>query len=304
MQSTGEAVVRRYVDVERGRRLAYWTFGARDGTPVVAFHGCPISGRAFGWLSAEAAAAGFSVICPDRPGCGGSDPKPDRTYLDWPNDVRQLADRLGLDRLLLLGWSSGGPYAAACAARLADRVQAVALVAGIAPPTASEVAGTLSADWRRLYWLCRHAPRPARAYLASQLRQAQRNAPRFNRKLDGYFPAQPDRDYIHALRTQIGELAVAAPFADTVQHGAGWIVEDQLIEAGPWSFDLADIAVPVRIWHGGDDQTLNPAHSRYLAEHVRTATLTVLPDAGHLLLYQHTRDVLADLQSIAVTPRS
>ena len=53
------------------------------------------------------------MISPDRPGIGLSDPKPGRTVLDWAADVSELAEHLGLQRFSVMGWSMGGPYAAA-----------------------------------------------------------------------------------------------------------------------------------------------------------------------------------------------
>ena len=47
------------------------------------------------------------VLCPDRPGIGLSDPKPDRTIAGYADDVEALADALGLGRFAVLGASSG-----------------------------------------------------------------------------------------------------------------------------------------------------------------------------------------------------
>ena len=69
------------------------------------------------WKTADDAARrlGVSVIAPDRPGFGLSDPKPDRTVLDWVHDQRALATHLGLGEYPLLTVSGGSPYAAAVA---------------------------------------------------------------------------------------------------------------------------------------------------------------------------------------------
>jgi pimeloyl-ACP methyl ester carboxylesterase len=48
-------------------------------------------------------------------------------------DVSELADHLDIDRFAVLGWSTGGPYAAAVAHGLAKRLTAAAIVAGEAP---------------------------------------------------------------------------------------------------------------------------------------------------------------------------
>ncbi len=53
---------------------------------------------------------------------GLSDFEPGRKILDWPNDVIQLADALEIDRFGVEGVSGGGPYAAACAYKIPDRL--------------------------------------------------------------------------------------------------------------------------------------------------------------------------------------
>jgi pimeloyl-ACP methyl ester carboxylesterase len=43
------------------------------------------------------------------------------------DDVHALADRLGLDRFAVVGFSAGGGYALACAARMPERISTVGL---------------------------------------------------------------------------------------------------------------------------------------------------------------------------------
>jgi pimeloyl-ACP methyl ester carboxylesterase len=76
---------------------------------------------------------GIRMIVVDRPGYGLSDFQEDRTYLDWPDDVSELADHLGIDRFAVLGWSSGGPYVAAVAHEIPERLTVAAIVDGEAP---------------------------------------------------------------------------------------------------------------------------------------------------------------------------
>jgi pimeloyl-ACP methyl ester carboxylesterase len=67
------------------------------------------------------------LVTVDRPGIGGSDVLPRRTFSDWPRDVVELADALGVDEFGVVGWSAGGPYAAACAALTFARHTGVAI---------------------------------------------------------------------------------------------------------------------------------------------------------------------------------
>ena len=56
-------------------------------------------------------AAGVRFIAPDRPGYGASTYAPKRTLPDLAEDVRELADHLGLERFGVVGLSGGGPHA-------------------------------------------------------------------------------------------------------------------------------------------------------------------------------------------------
>ena len=51
----------------------------------------------------------------DRPGFGMSTYVKSYRIVDWPADVIELANALGLKRFAVAGISSGSPYALACA---------------------------------------------------------------------------------------------------------------------------------------------------------------------------------------------
>lgn len=53
------------------------------------------------------------LIAPERAGMGGSSYQPRRRIIDCAAEVQDLAERLGLDRFAVVGYSGGGPYAAA-----------------------------------------------------------------------------------------------------------------------------------------------------------------------------------------------
>jgi pimeloyl-ACP methyl ester carboxylesterase len=50
-----------------------------------------------------------------------------------PADVVALADRLGIDRFAVLGYSGGGPYAVVCALAIPERLTCVGIVSGAGP---------------------------------------------------------------------------------------------------------------------------------------------------------------------------
>ena len=71
-----------------------------------------------------------------------------------------------------------------------------------------------------------------------------------------------------------------------------------------WSFRLADIAVPTRVWHAARDPH-NDADTAAYAARIPGATRTVWPEAGHLGIVTHWSEVLgwaAAASEVGMTP--
>jgi pimeloyl-ACP methyl ester carboxylesterase len=82
---------------------------------------------------------GYRVLALDRPGIGRSDYAGGRRLLDWPEDVREAAGRLGVDSFGVIGVSGGGPYALACCLAMPHRLR-FAVLMGSWGPVAEEPA--------------------------------------------------------------------------------------------------------------------------------------------------------------------
>jgi pimeloyl-ACP methyl ester carboxylesterase len=115
-----------------GRTLAYRRLGS--GPMLVCHPGGPGFSSLYlsnlGGLDAD-----FELVLLDPRGTGGSDPAGDsRTYAidDYADDLEQLREHLGLERLLLLGHSHGGVAATAYAARHPERVERLVLASTLA----------------------------------------------------------------------------------------------------------------------------------------------------------------------------
>ena len=126
------------IKLKDGRMLGYDEHGAPEGKPIFYFHGHP--GSRLDWKlfdeNDNAAELNARIIAVDRPGSGLSDFKRGRKILDWPDDVIELAEALQVDRFAVLGISGGGPYAAACAYKIPERLTATAIVCGMGPADA------------------------------------------------------------------------------------------------------------------------------------------------------------------------
>jgi pimeloyl-ACP methyl ester carboxylesterase len=75
----------------------------------------------------------------------------------------------------------------------------------------------------------------------------------------------------------------------------GWL-DDDIAETRAWGFSLADIRVPVTVWHGEQDRFVPIAHGRWLAAHIPGATARLLPGEGHFSIPDlRFADVVDDL---------
>lgn len=89
--------------------LAYRTFGADDGPPVVLLHGSPGSGDDFNTLAPMLADEGYRVVVPDLPGFGHSQRwVPDYSNAAHARYLRELLDQLDIDSAHIVGFSMSG----------------------------------------------------------------------------------------------------------------------------------------------------------------------------------------------------
>jgi len=263
----------RSLTLRDGPRLA-WRVRAEESEDTLLYcHGFPGSRFEAHALLAGALGGGVRVLAPERPAYGGSDPRPGRRVLDWAEDIGELLAHLGVERLRVLGFSGGGPYALACAAVLGPRVERVGLVAAMGPVTDPRFAECVPEATRSLLDLARQAPEAFRAqieWLAPDARAL------FRLMLDGL--ARVDIEVMSRPERQRDyEQSLAAALTQGVQG----ISEDAQALGAPWGFDLHEVRCPVDIWHGQQDRKVFPLTATRLAPALPSGRHTLLAEAGH-----------------------
>ena len=279
----------RVLELLDGRDLAWMEYGLADGAPVIAFHGSPGTGSFFAPQSDTAARKGVRLIAPDRPGYGHSTFHPARSYETWTRDVAQLADHLGVDRCFVVGHSSGGPNATACARWLGDRLSGCAIVSGWAPPEAHVSKEGMVLSYRIGQRLSLVAPRLMGVLSEAGLRRGQRGPDQAIAWMRRRLPAcdiavmeQPD--IAVAVRAEL-----ARPLSATAGRAS---VQDVTLERRLWGFRLEDIKVPVHVWHGDTDRNVLVANGAYLADTIPDASFHRVPNAGHWLIFSNFTKIL------------
>jgi pimeloyl-ACP methyl ester carboxylesterase len=274
-----------------GRRLGYADYGDPTGRPVLFFHGFGTSRVICPPDEALARSLGARLIAVDRPGIGLSDPLPGRRLLDWPHDVAQLANQLRLDRLAIIGWSGGGPYAAACGNVLGDRVRVIGLVSSPAP-----ISGVPRADYLRKFdrtaaLSAKRAPWMIRLAMWHWGRPQRRDPVRFFEESFADMCAA-DQDVLSdpSLRSLMIENS-----AEVYRQGGRGMYDEALTLARRWGFRPAEINAPVHLWHGAQDETVPVSMAHYLARAIPRCQSTIYPDEGHHVLYSRWPEILGTL---------
>jgi pimeloyl-ACP methyl ester carboxylesterase len=278
------------IKLRDGRTLGYAEYGDLSGRPVFLFSGA--SSRLFHPPDDSIAASlHIRLIVAERPGFGLSDPLPNRTLLDWPDEVCQLADALGLKRFAVLGGSQGGPYALACGYKLAERLTTVTLVSSIAPFQVPGLNADNSPLLKLLPALANRAPVLLSLMMGMTAQMAKRNPERL---VTSSFSSLPQSDQAILRKPEIFAMLVKDMPEMTRQGGVGMVSDIRAI-AQPWGFPLEAVNVKVYLWQGEADPNATPAMGRYLASHLPNCQPTYVPGAGHFLAFTHWRDILSQL---------
>jgi pimeloyl-ACP methyl ester carboxylesterase len=285
----------RITQLDDGRELAWLEVGKARGAPVFAFHGTPGSRRQVSFDEATITASGVRLVAPDRPGYGHSSYHAGRTLRDWASDVAALADHLKIERFAVIGVSGGGPHAAACARFLPDRVSIAGLVSGVGPIAEPELHDSMEGFNRGLMRLAQTVA-PALLPLFALQQVVGRHWPDKVLQTAQKRMAEPDA----AL---LDRPDVRAVFLEDARQATGSsaraAAQDFELFVRDWGFRLADIAVPVHVWHGDLDKNVPFSHGEYMAARIPGARFHACPGEGHLLVVDHLGEIL---RAVSVTP--
>ena len=268
-----------------GRSLGYFECGDPAGKAVFHFHGHPGSGLEAKLLAHTAERVGVRVIGIDRPGMGVSDFKPGRQILDWPDDVAKLADILGIERFAVEGVSGGGPYAAACAYKIPDRLTACGIVAGLGPIYLLGTQGMMMANRvqffiaHRFPWLLRSA---LWLVVGRNGRYAQ-NKEKIEELFLKFWRGLPDVDRNAIGDPKLGRLYVAQ-LLQAFRQGSRGPAYDAKLYVQPWGFKREDISLDrVHLWHGELDVTVPVSMGRAVAKSIPHCQASLIPSQKPVL---------------------
>ncbi|TFV54572.1 alpha/beta hydrolase [Mycobacterium sp. PS03-16] len=281
------------IAVTEDRQIGFAEFGDPRGRAVFWLHGTPGARRQ---IPAEARAYAeqqrIRLIGIDRPGIGSSTPHQYTNVAAFADDLRVIADTLGIDRMSVIGLSGGGPYALAAAAAMPERVIGAGIIGGVAPTVGPDaISGGLMTLGAKVAPLLEVAGGPIRVAAGTLIRfirpvadpalyiyAAVSPAPDRRMLVRPEFRAMFLDDLLNGSRKQL-----AAPFADVV------------VFARDWGFRLDEVKVAVRWWHGDVDHIIPFAHGQHCVARLPDAHLYHLPGESHLGGLGQARAILASM---------
>ncbi|WP_220718411.1 alpha/beta fold hydrolase [Agarivorans litoreus] len=284
----------RYFTLPDQRKLCYQEYGSPKGKPVVYCHSILGSRLENFYDDVDLAKhLGLRLISIDRPGFGGSDYCENYGFVNWSKDLAALLDHLELEQVQLLGYATGGVYAACCAAKIPERISSMTIVS-------SGDALTYDSDYEATAKLYRMHMKLARDFPSMHRL--------FTNILDKGLHKDPNKLFKVLARDLEGadvELFESPQFREKfgrylkeskIQGGNAFSDEVRQVMS-PWGFDIEDVKVTTQLFHGEQDRHIPLVLAERFVERAANAKLTVVPEQGHYMIYRQWPEILKSVAS-------
>ncbi|UPW17182.1 alpha/beta fold hydrolase [Agarivorans sp. TSD2052] len=279
----------KYFTLADQRVLCYQEYGDPKGKALVYCHsilGCRLE-NFFDQIDI-AKQLGLRLISVDRPGFGGSDYCEGYSFLKWAEDLNALLTHLNLDKVELVGYATGGVYAACCAATIPEKISHLTIIS-------SGDALTFDSDYQATAKLYRMHMKLARDFPSMHRL--------FTNILDKGLHKDPNKLFKVLARDLEGtdvELFESPQFKDKfgrylkeskTQGGNAFSDEVRQVMA-PWGFNIEDVKLSTQLFHGEQDKHIPLVLAERFVERAANASITVYPDQGHYMIYRQWPNIL------------
>ncbi len=264
---------RRLTGLESESQLAETSAGTIEykitgdkGPVVLVMHGTP------GGYDFDFPIEGYRVLMPSRPGYLRTPLEAGKTPVEQAKAFSALLDSLGIERVIVLGGSGGGPAAISFAALFPEKTIALGLAMAVSQkesPMEYEEPFFMKSDF--FMW---------------GLFSLMQNDKVFKSMLSGLIPEQTNRQLIFEDSKKLGMIkkfmwSIWPPS----QRAAGQLNDTkQFITFDP---PVSEVKVPTLIIHGSKDLSVPVEQSKRAAELIPGSQLEIIEGADHLVYFTH-----------------
>jgi pimeloyl-ACP methyl ester carboxylesterase len=277
-----------------GRTISVHRTSGGAGRTILFCHAAPGAGN-FDPDPEQTARRGITLVGPDRPGYGASDPVTGEAWASVDgaaDDAVAALDAAGVTQPIgVVGWSAGGRVALALAARRPELVDRVSVVATPAP---HEDVPWIPPDQAAGLEAMRGLP-PAQVHatLTEQLAAMVPPDPRSAEALQLVGASSADDAVLadDGASKRLGEMMAAGLAQGAVgmaQDIAGYCLQ-------PWGFEPGEVVAKTLLLYGSADPLSGQRHGTWWQKHLPNARLEMVPGAGHLVIVPMWRRVLSFL---------
>lgn len=283
------------IKLSDGRVLGYAEYGDTSGYPVFYFHGGQESRLSSTFMNSTARKLNVRLISPDRPGIGLSTFQHNRTFLDWGNDIAQLADTLKIKRYSVFGLSGGAPHVLATVFKDSLRIDQASIVSGATP---YNYKGTLKGMWlpvKLIHWFAgMRSDKQLRKFIQNDFETLVYKPDKRMKQFQKYLPG-PDRRLL-TDQPHYGREFIQGSI-ESYRQGIDGVIQEWKLYVSDWQMDLRTVDFPISLWYGKDDK-MTPYHrGNYYKNVLSNSKLRILSDEGHFsLMRNHLEEILMELK--------
>lgn len=283
------------IELSDGRILGYAEYGDSLGYPVFYFHGGQESRLSSMFMDSTAQRLNIRLISPDRPGIGISTFQAKRQFLDWGDDITELANTLGLVTYSVFGLSGGAPHVLACLITEGSRIENASIIAGATP---YDYQGTLKGMWfpvKLIHWFAsRGNDKLLRKFIQNDFEGLVNKPEKRMKQFQKYLPA-PDR-ILMINRPEYGREFIEGS-KESYRQGIEVVVQEWQLYVSDWQMTLSSIDFPINLWYGSADKMAPFHRGHYYNNELPNAILKVINNEGHFsLIRNHLEEILIELK--------
>ena len=278
-----------------GKKIYLHEWNESEKNVVLFVHGFPGCGEQACLITSTPLLKSFRLIAIDRPGYGKSENQLGLTPMKLAQQLVEILDEMGIDRIRILSVSGGAPFSLALALLLKDRVVKLSSIGGVAPLTPKNFR-YMSSQQKKAWLFVMLVPYPlANKILNRFWQKGLDEIDEFLFTKTGLEGGVDDAVFSHPEISSI----LSETLKSALQQGPKAVLRDLKIYAKYWGFKMEQIDCPITLWHGTLDDVVHYTYASEMQLRLKNANLKMIPNEGHYSLPMNFRDqIIGDLLMI------